>query len=201
MRSMFPPVQTQHFSIDFFQVKSQEDTVKCIARLCFTPDGHLYSTPQKRCLVREWSEENGIWYMKGLGSFFVKLRGWKLNLDTSEIVKKALKQEESEYRIEIHRLKRCLEAIKKVNNWNKQTVELQYMSVQYILKSLRSTKARCWWQQRYIWWTEIWRDGLNERTLIKRLFRSLWEFKRFNFVQLLTCLLFKDNFQEISQKK
>ena len=74
MRSMFPPVQTQHFSVDFFQVKSQEDTVKCIARLCFTPDGHLYSTPQKRCLVREWSEENGIWYMKVLGEFAVNFK-------------------------------------------------------------------------------------------------------------------------------
>ena len=67
MRSMFPKVMTDHFKMDFFSVRSAEyKQEKCLARVEFTPNGLMYSTPQKRCCVRECSDDNAIGLIKVL---------------------------------------------------------------------------------------------------------------------------------------
>ena len=122
MRSMFPKVMTNHFKMKFFNVKSVEiDQEKCLARIEFIPNGLMYSTPQKRCCIREYDENDKTGFLKVL--------------DCKNVVQRCLDHESrayirnrplsNRYRLvfvrvdsiesanrEINRLKRVLELIK-----------------------------------------------------------------------------------------
>lgn len=99
MRSMFPPVMTDQFRLHFFSVQG-DGQERTLVRIQFTPHGLMYSTPQKRCCVREVPKEGEI----DLGLTKV--------LDMREVVQRCLDQEVYPHVHEIERLKRAIEVAK-----------------------------------------------------------------------------------------
>ena len=124
MRSMFPPVMTDQFRLHFFAiqgtsichsfngllsklpVKSGTEQERTLVRIQFTPHGLMYSTPQKRCCVREVPKEGDV----DLGLTKV--------LDMREVVQRCLDQEVTPHVREIERLTRAIGEISKLRAEN-----------------------------------------------------------------------------------